>query len=228
MKSRNYIKLLTSLILFAVLITGSTSCTKDDTGALSLTGTANVMVVNAADGTSPQDYYSDGTKVNSSAVAYTQNSGYASTPAGNHAGVFKVSGTTTVTASGDVTFESGKYYSVYLIGSATGTASFVTEDDMSAPPSGKSKVRFVHLSAALASSIDFGITGGNKIVSALAYKTASTYNTVDANTGFTLYLAGSTTGSLTIPAAVQAGKIYTVFISGSTTATLTYRVIVQN
>ncbi len=228
MKTPNYVKLLGSLMLFVLLVTGFSSCSKDDTGALNLTGSVNLMIVNGAEGTAPQDYYSDGTKVNATAVAYAQNTSYISTPAGNHAGEFRTSGSTAVTASGAVTFENGKYYSVYLSGSGTSASSFASEDDMSAPAAGKSKVRFVHLSSAVTSSVDFGVTGGAKIVSALAYKTASAYNTVDANSGFTLYLAGSTTGSLTIPAFVQAGKIYTVFVSGSTTATLTYRVIVQN
>ncbi len=228
MKTRNFVNILGSFLLLVSLVTGFSSCSKDDTGALSLTGTANLMIVNGAEGSAPQDYYSDNTKVNSSAVAYGTNTSYVSTAAGNHTGQFRTSGSTTVNASSNVTFERDKYYTVYLTGSANSSSTFSSEDDMSAPPAGKSKVRFVHLSSAVTSAIDLGITGGSKIISSLAYQTASAYQTVDANTAFTLYLAGSSTASLAIPAAVQAGKIYTIYISGATTATLTYRVIVQN
>lgn len=228
MKTRNFVKTLGSLMLLALLVTGFSSCSKDDTGALSLTGSVNLMIVNGAEGSSPQDFYSDGTKVNSSAVAYASNTSYISTAAGNHTGQFRTSGTTTVNASSNLSFTSDKYYTVYLTGSATSASSFTSEDDMSAPPSGKSKVRFVHLSSAITTAIDFGVTGGSKIVSSLAYQTASAYQTVDANSAFSLYLAGSSTASLAIPAAVQAGKIYTIYISGSTTATLSYHLIAQN
>ncbi len=166
------------------------------------------MVVNGAEGTLPQDFYSDTTR-SASAVAYAQNTSYTTTSAGNHQGQFKTTGTTTVTATANVTFESGKYYTVYLGGSGSSSSVVTTTDDMTAPAAGKARVRFVHLSSAAAASVDLAVTGGTKVVSGLAYQTASAYNDVDANTSFTLYAAGSATAVLTIPSTFQAGKIYT-------------------
>ncbi len=227
MKKLNYGKILGFFLVGACMVVGSSSCTKDD-GALSVSATANIMIVNGAEGSAPQDYYSDTSKVNATAVAYAQNSGYTATKAGSHQGQFRNSGTTTATATGSVVFESGKNYTVYFGGSASSSSTTYSEDDMSAPPSGKAKVRFINLSSAAATAVDFGVTGSTKIVSGLAYQTASAYQTVDANTSFSFYLAGSSTAALTIPTTVQAGKIYTIFISGSTTATLSYHVIAQN
>ena len=86
----------------------------------------------------------------------------------------------------------------------------------------------VNLSSALNSSVDFGLSSSNKIVTNLAYKTASAYNDVDAATTFSLYAAGASTATLTILTTIEAGKLYTVVISGTTIATITYTVYVQN
>lgn len=224
----NYVKMLGSAILFA-MVAVFPSCTKDDAGAgLNLTGTVNLRIVNGAEGSGAQDFFLDNTKVNSSAVAYTETTAYTTTNAGSRQGQFKASGSSTTTASANLVFEKDKYYTVYLGGSASSSSVVATSDDMTPPPSGKARVRFVHLSSAVTSGIDLAITGGAKIVSGLAYQTASAYNDVDANTAFTLYSAGSATAALTIPAFVQAGKIYTIFISGSSTATVSYHVTAQN
>jgi len=228
MKTLKYIKTLGSVLLVAFLIAAFPSCTKESDSGLSLTGTVSLMIVNGAEGSAPQDFYSDSSKVNGSAIAYAQNSNYMTTNAGNHQGQFRTSGTTTVNASAGLTMESGKYYTVYLAGDGNSSSAVTTTDDMTPPPSGQARVRFVHLSSAAASSIDFAITSGTKIVSGLAYRTASAYNNVDATTTFTLYAAGSATALLTIPAFAQAGKIYTIYISGSTTATVSSHVIADN
>lgn len=226
MKTRNYLKIFSSVFFFAFIIASFSSCTKDD-GA-SVSGSANLMIVNGAEGSAPQDYYVDNAKVTGSAVAYTQNSGYITTNAGDHQGQFRTTGTATANATTNLSMESGKYYTVYLTGSGNSSTAITTTDDMSAPPAGKAKVRFVHLSSAVASSIDLAVSGGSKIVSGLTYQTASAYNNIDANTSLTISVAGSSNTLLTIPAVlVQPGKIYTVFISGATATSLSFNVIAQ-
>lgn len=217
------------LFLFVVIVMAAfSSCKKDnndDTTGLS----AYVMVTNAAEGSSAQDFYMDNAKVNSSAVAYTQSSDYLTANSGDHQARFSNSGSTTANASFSLSLQPGQYYSVYYTGGASASSSAVTtQDDRTPPPSGKAKVRFIHLSSAAASSVDFGLSATNKLVTGLAYKAASAYYTVDANTTFALYAAGSATASLSIPTTIQAGKIYIVYVSGSTTATITYHVVAQN
>lgn len=201
------------------------SCSKDD----DTNGTASVMIVNSVEGSAAQDFYLDDAKVNSQAVASGQTNGYFTVNGGNHKADFKSSNSTTVNATSNMNFQNGKYYTVYYTGSASSASTFTTEDDLTAPAAGMAKVRFVHLSTAAASAVDFGVTGGAKLVTNLAYKTASAYQSVSPATTFQLFAAGSTTVGLNlINLGLQAGKIYTIYVSGSTTATLSYRIIAHN
>lgn len=221
MRSRMLLTVAAATIAFA-------SCTKDNADT-NPSGTASVMVVNSAEGSAPQNFYLDNSQVNATAVAYAQNSGYISaTPGSNRKAEFRTAGTGSVNASFNMTVENNKFYTVYLTGSGSSTSSVSTEDDMTLPPSGKAKIRFVHLSQAAATTIDIGVNSATKIVSGLAYKAASAYSVVDANSSFQLYAAGSSTVVLNIPTTIQAGKIYTVYVSGATTATISYHLIVQN
>lgn len=220
-------KPLLTVVLFSILGFAS-SCSKDDDDA-SASGTAHVMIVNSVEGSSAQDFYLDNAKVNSQAVAYTQTNGYFDVAAGNHKADFKTSGSTTVTSTSNVDLQAGKYYTIYYSGSGSTTSTVTTEDDLSAPAAGMAKVRFVHLSSAAASAIDLGVTGGSKLVTGLAYKTASAYYSVAPATSFQIFTAGSATSSLTLNSlGLQAGKIYTVYVSGSSTTSISYHVIVNN
>jgi hypothetical protein len=211
------------LVAFAV-VAGFSSCKSD----AQITGDAYVRIINSSESAPPQDFYLDSTKINSAAVAYGQNTNYVTTTSGDRKARFKTAGTTTVNSSSNVGIHAGNYYTVYYTGGTSSNANYITEDNMIAPAAGKAKVRFVHLSSAAASSIDLTIQGGQKIVSNLAYKTASTYQEVDAATSFQLFAAGSTATALNITnLGLQAGKIYTIYFSGSTTATITYHVIID-
>jgi len=211
-------------ILFAafVLISiGITGCKKNND--TEVTGTAFVRAVNSAEASAPQDFYVDDNKQNTSALAYTQTSSYSTVTAGAHNAQFRTSGTTTVNVSGGVFLNPNTYSTFYYCSDNTAVP---VQDDNTNPQTGKARVRFINLSAALNSNVDFGLTAGNKIVTNLAYKTASAYNEVDAATSFSLYAAGSSSAALTIPTTIQAGKIYTIVISGN--AAVTYNVYVQN
>ncbi|RZA03305.1 MAG: DUF4397 domain-containing protein [Sphingobacteriaceae bacterium] len=208
---------------FALLAIGITGCNKKDNTEVS--GTAYIRAVNSAETSAPQDFYVDDSKQNSTALAYTQASAYTTVNAGTHNAQFRTSGTATVNVSGGIYLDPGTYSTFYYSSDNTGV---VVNDDNTNPQSGKARVRFINLSSAFNNSVDFGMSAGNKIITNLAYKTASAYNEVDAATSFQLYAAGSSTVTLNIPTAIQAGKIYTIVISGTTTATITYTVYVQN
>lgn len=222
------------LFLFLVLAAAAfTSCKNDDNNATPTSG--YIMAVNSADGSSSQDVYIDNVKASTTAVAYGSSSNYITTSSGQHTVQFNNSGSTTANASVNLSIDGGGYYTVYYTGGANTSTSnnyIITQDDLTAPPAGKAKVRFVHLASGLVSgttsTVDFGIMSGSKFLSALAYKTASAYYVADPGTTFLLYLSGSANSSLNIPTTLQAGKIYTIFVSGSTSATVTANVIVQN
>lgn len=223
-KNTREFKYMFLLLLFLTAVLSS--CTKDDDNATGLS--AYVMVTNTVEGSSAQDLKMDNATVSGSTVAYAQSSGYLNAKSGDHQAQFVNSGSTTANASFSLSLQPGQYYSIYYTGSASSGSAVTTQDDLSAPASGKAKVRFIHLSSAAASTVDFGINAGSKLVTGLAYKAASAYYTVDANTTFLLYASGSATASLSIPTTIQAGKIYTIYVSGSTTATISYHVVAQN
>jgi hypothetical protein len=216
-------KTLLSLIALFLLTVCMVSCSKNDSNSVGVS--AYVAAVNSAEAAGPQDAYADNNKLNPSALAYTQATAYVAVKAGDHQLQFKASGTTTVNSTSSISTEGNNYYTVFY---TEDKAIVTTKDEHTAPSSGKARVRFVNLSAAATSGVDFGLATGNKIVSALAYKAASAYYDVDAATTFSLYASGSATAMLSIPATIQAGHIYTIYISGATQATVTYHVLVQN
>ncbi|MBD3748800.1 MAG: DUF4397 domain-containing protein [Sphingobacteriales bacterium] len=223
--SKKFKETFSALLLIFTALAGLTSCSSDS----EISGNAYVRIVNSSESAPPQDFYLDSSKVNSSAVVYGQNTGYITTTSGNRKARFKTAGTATVNSSSNININVGNHYTVYYTGGNSSSANFTTEDDVVAPAAGKAKVRFVHLSSAAASNVDLAIQGGLKIVSNLAYKTASAYQEVDAASSFQLFASGSSTAALTLSnLSLQAGKIYTIYFSGSTTATITYHVMVDN
>ncbi len=224
----NLMKMIGAVLSFT-LIGLFPSCIKDGGDAgLSLTGTTYLRIANTKEGTQPQDFYLDNTKINVTALAYGQNSGYIATnanPGGSRAAQFVTNVTSNLTVAAPVIFQPNQYYTVYLTGNGS---IYTTLDDMTAPASGKSKVRFISVSTATGSAIDVWMTGGSKFIAGLLYSTESSYYSVDPVTAFTIYTTGSATALLSIPGGFQAGKIYTIYISGSTTASLSYNVITQN
>ncbi len=213
--------LLTALVLLSI---GFIGCNKSGDSE-DLNAFAYVRAANSAQASAPQDFYIDESKVNTSPLAYTQVTSYATLYAGTHNAFFKTSGTGNVNVSGPIYFSPESYATLYYADDNTAVA---TADDRTPPQSGKARVRFLNLSTALNGSVDFGVSSGTKIVSNLAYKTASTYNEVDAATSFKIYAAGSSTAALDIPTTIQAGKIYTIVVSGTTLATLNYTVYAEN
>lgn len=215
-------KTLLSLIALFLITVCIASCSKNDSNSVSLS--AYVTAVNAAEASAPQDFYADNSKISASAIAYTQSTAYLAVKAGDRQVQFKTAATATVNSSATVSTVGNNYYTVFY----TEDKSTVTTHDEHAAPSGKARVRFINLSSAVNSSVDFGLTAGNKLASGLAYKAASAYYDVDAASSFSLYAAGSSTVLLSIPATIQVGRIYTIYVSGATQATLSYHVLVQN
>jgi len=210
-------------ILFSVTLLSMffSSCKKQDNNNEEVVALA---VTNAASLSVPQDVYINNQKVNASPLAYTQTIGYFSVT-GNPTVTFTNASTTTANATGTTTFVPGKYYSAYYTDDNGVT---IYENNRTSPSSGKARIRFINLSAAIGSSADFGITGGAKIVSGLTYKAASDYQDVDPSSSYSLYTGGSASVLLNIPITLTAGGIYTVYVSGSTGATLGFKLIGEN
>ncbi|MDB5025009.1 MAG: hypothetical protein JWP78_2764 [Mucilaginibacter sp.] len=210
-----------SLLAFVMLAVAMTSCMKDGSNN---NLPAFVQVVNSSEASLPQDFYLDSTRLTTSAVAYGSGSAFLNAAPGNYQARFKNSGTATVNVTFTLALTAGKSYSVFY---TEGNSYTSFQDERSVPQSGKARVRFINLSSALPSNIDFAAAGGAKLVSNLAYKTASTYMDVDPATSFSLYTSGSSSALISIPATLQAGHTYSIYVSGNTRATVTLHVVTE-
>ncbi|MXV52938.1 DUF4397 domain-containing protein [Pedobacter sp. HMF7647] len=233
MKTNNAIKK-TKFFLAAAALLGAvtffSSCDKSDDNGYE-NGSVTVMAVNAREASLPQNFYLDQSKMNGDALAYTQNTAYITSNSGNRTASFRVAATGTVNTSDVVQLQDGKHYTFFYTGDlSNNNLSVALEDDLSAPASGKAKVRFVHLSPAASASVDIAVQNGSKLATNLAYKGATAFSEIDGGTyNLQLSAAGSVTSALSIPnVTIEAGKIYTVYISGSTAATISSHVIVNN
>jgi len=222
-KPRLFLIALSVICLSAAL----TSCNKPS-GSSNVSAGAAVKIVNAVNGSASQDLYINNNRIDASAVAYGQSSGYYTVTSGVYPAKFTDANSATANASFSVSLAPGNYYSVYYATNDTTKTEVVAQNDQTAPSSGMAKVRFINLSSAISSGIDFGVSGSTKLATSLAYKAVSAYNQIAANTTFFLYASGSVTSSLTIPTTIQAGKIYTIYVTGATTLNLNFFVVAEN
>ncbi|WP_179412433.1 DUF4397 domain-containing protein [Mucilaginibacter sp. E4BP6] len=205
------------------------SCNKNNDASVNGSLSAKVKVVNTVDGSSAQDFYLDNVKLDASAVAYEQSSDYLAAKSGSHTAKFTNSGSTTANVSFNVSLQTDSNYTIYYTSNGSASSSVVTTDNLTAPAANMAKVRFINLSNAVTTNVDFGVSATSKLITNLAARAVSAYSQVTAGTTFYLYSAGSINAMLTIPATtIQAGKIYTIYISGSTTLDLTYNIVAEN
>ncbi|RCH54239.1 hypothetical protein DJ568_13145 [Mucilaginibacter hurinus] len=217
---------LVSLLMVLFVALAITSCSKDKDD--NKRGDARVMIVNAVEGSAEQNFYLDNNKLNSSALAYGESTSYLSTTAGTRKAEFRSESSSTANVSFDLPLVANKNYSIFYAGPTSSATYMVTEDDITPPPAGKAKIRFVHLATAFETGIDVGVVGASKFVNNLKFKTASAFSNVDANSAFALFATGSTTALLTIPTPIDEGKIYTIYVTGSTPLTIKYRIIIRS
>ena len=222
------LKKLPQLTVFALsficILMALSSCVKSSTN--NDVPPAKVMVVNTVSGSASQYLELNGNKVNTTAVAYGQTSGYLSALPGTYNGQFINSTSATVNTSFSVTLQPSTYYTIYYTGNDTVKSSFVAQDMVNAPSGSQAAVQFINFSTAIKSAIDISVTGGNKVITNLADGLASTYYAVSANSAFTLSATGSSTTLFSIPAlGLQNGNAYTIYITGSTLATISYHLV---
>lgn len=217
------------LIAAAGVTLGLSSCSDDD--GINAGESVNVKVVNAAESSRPQDVYIEGTKINSSAVSYLESTNYITTPnSGNDRKIeFRTSNSTEVYETEDADLRSNKNYTFFLTGTGSSADIEVVEDNLTAPASGKAKVRFVHVSNASSEKVDI-YNGTTKVLAGAERGDVTEFIELDGG----LRTIGVTTAgndsmsavkSLTIQN-LEAGKIYTVLIYGSTDVNA--RVIAHN
>ena len=189
-----------------------TSCKKDE----DVHEHANVMVVHASPDAPGVDLLVDGTKKNSAALNFPNNTGYLELEAGTRNLKVNVAGTSTTVINADVPFTKDMSYSVFAVDSVSVISAIVLTDDLTAPAAGKAHVRFVHLSPD-APAVDVAVAStGDIVFGNKAFKEYTAFTPLDAGAyNLDVRVAGTSTVALVLPTiTLEAGKIYTVFAKG--------------
>jgi len=211
-------------LTFLFITMGFMSCNKNS-NVMPGSGVGTfARVVNASQASAPQDIYIDNAKTNFT-LGYGVATDYFVIPAITHSFSFNASSTTNTNSTASLAFNDASYYTVYY---TDDNSTIFVQDDHTAPQTGKCRVSFVNFSSGVTTSVDFGITGGNKVISGLFNKNASGYYDIDAaTTSFSLYSTSTGAVLLNIPVTLQAGHGYVVYVSGTTANNLNYHLLGQ-
>jgi hypothetical protein len=214
------------LFIATILIS---SCKKDDPEPFVYT-TANIRIVNAVVGSSPQDFYQADTKVSTTAINYGEYStSYLTVKAGPSTVSYRTT-TGSTTASSAIGVDNDLSYTAFLFSNSTGSAQITGfQDDTSAPPAGKARVRFLNIGAALNNTLSVVVstTGGATLTSGLAYGYVSAYSNIDPNVDLAVTVLGAPTTGVIPGNNFVAGKVYTVWFDAGTQTSAIYHVVVQ-
>jgi hypothetical protein len=200
------------------------SCVKKN---VSPTGDAHVRFVNAIPNSFNQDFFINTDKV-ASGIAFPTQSSYVAYTAGINALSCANVGTGISNLTYNYGTAIGDYATVFFFRSFSGELiSGGLKDDMTPPPTGKARVRFVNVHNYLNNSFKVTITGGATLFNDLIFSNASAYFDVAPGTTFTA-TAITVTNPVVIDFNPQAGKIYTVWINGTSATELNAYNFIQN
>lgn len=179
-------------------------------------GEARLKYVHAAVGVPSQNFYIDGQKLGITSVVYGQASATSTVQSGGRNFVFVDEITNAATAGTSGALEIGGYYTIFLVKDLQQKAGALgIGDNLTAPETGKAKVRFMHLNSFLDNSVKIDISGGTTpLEPALGFGKSTNYFQVPPGTKFTATATGVTT-SPEIDFGIEAGKIYTIWLSGN-------------
>ncbi len=221
-------KLIGGAAIITALALSISSCKKDDDGNNTPSLTASLSFINTVEGSAAQDVYVNDSKVSTSAVAYGSSTGNITTSSGSKSISFKNSGSTTVTAAANINADVNTSLTAFLVKQGDGSLTVSTYVNDNTSTSGKVKVRFVNVAPLLSSSVNVVTSTGTSLISALAFKAATAYQTIDANTNLNVNMSGSLEITTITGTELQAGKIYTIWFDSSTSTKVKYHIIVQN
>jgi hypothetical protein len=212
------------LAIQLLLAISFSSCEKTDTPIAA--PTSNIMVVNAlATATStPVHFYLDTQRITMTGLAYANTPNYVVVSPNYSAATFKNSSTMATITTAPVQLTAKNSYSMFLYGTAAAPLTLFTQDDLTAPPPGKSRIRIVNLAQSVGSNVDFAVRNdyqttptSNVILTNTAYGSSSSFVVVDSCTNYGIQVFA--TGTSTVK--VSSSKItilpnlnYTILVRG--------------
>jgi len=212
---RNFTLKKTGFILLALAVFSMTltSCGKTEVADTTI---SYVRVVNGSPGLATYNVYLSGNIINTAALPFLGSTSYISRSSGAYNLKFTSASSTETLFTKDITLNPSTNYSYYLINKPGQLDGFLIGDDLSVSAADKAYIRFVNLSpdAPAADLVKTGAT--TSLITNKAYKTASTYITVDPGT-ISLDVKDTSTGTVRTTktdATFAAGYHYDVILGG--------------
>lgn len=201
------------LSLLAVTLFFS-ACKKDWENSEPIT-VAGIGFVHASPGTGAIDFIVDRQRANNKDFTYTKDLGYYGAYPGTRLFGITKKDSIKYLATADVTLQSGLFYSAFVVDVLPSPKILVVQDDLTAPATGKAKIRFINLSPD-APALDLAVEGTSAaLVAGKAYKEASAFISIDPSASYNFQIKESNAITATLPATkIEAGKIYTLWAKG--------------
>lgn len=201
-------KAIITLILFGLFFS---SCQKPGKEEPELQSAVNI--VNATIGMPQIAFFINRSRVQGDPLKYTNESGYFITFPGAREFDVAADGISDYILKTSFSFKQNTYHTVFITGESSSISALFTNDDLTNPPTGKAKIRFVHLSPD-AGNLLLGVKNGSTLFPDQAYKSASQFVNLDPGV-YDLQLK-SATGTVLLEknVTVTAGIIYTAWANG--------------
>lgn len=216
--------LLTAVAMLSLGTLGS-SCEENN---IDESGSANLKVVNAAPDATAQSFYLVDNAIVSGGLDFTDASDFISTVSGMRLSArFRNEGSSAHTAEGELYMVRGRHYTVFLRGDGNDVRIKQYEDELSYPPAGVARVKFLHFASGAPGDLIIKDAAGNKLVNTLTRDVESKYINVTAGT-LSLELEGlalkKTVTNVTVPA-LKGGKIYTIYLTGTSASNIAAHIV---
>ena len=184
---------------------------------------SGLSIIHGIPGTEKLDFYVDNNKANYNFdLSYTNKVDYLSLYPGSRKFSVTKKGVQAQLKSEAYTMDPNFAYSAFIGGSIENLTLLVLKDDLTVPPAGKAKIRFVNLSAD-APALNLAIAGKETdLFTNKLFKEYSTFEAIDVADKVTFNLKNKETGNIEASLAdvkIEAGKIYTIWVKGLKAAT---------
>ena len=219
---------LSIFVVFCAVTVLVSSCKKDDPEPV-VYGNAKVIVVNAVQGSTSQDFFQGTNKLNTTPISYGQSTSYLTLKAGYSNVSFKNANDAVTTTSRDIAVDNDVTFTAFYYANSTGAAQLATvrNDTQDVPPAGKAMVRFINLSPVFTNSIAVKTASDAAVINPIAYSAVTSYVAVDANaiSDLYVYVVGSATSTKIPAASIVANNTYTIWIDAASTTVAQYHII---
>jgi hypothetical protein len=198
------------LALGAGMIQG---CGGDDDGPTGPEVPADVMVIHASPDAPAVDVLIEGRTV-LTGFSYPNNTNYEAEPSGNTNVRVNQAGTATALVQSDLPLQRNAFHSIFVTGMASGPSLWVIQDDLTHPPAGQARVRFVNVSPN-AATMDMGFQGSGAMFTGIGFRGASAFSNV-AIGGRTIEVreAGTSNVAASVGLNLIDQGVYTVMLRG--------------